>query len=218
MAGLQHHFVAGIRAGKDVESQLGNGRFQRLHMNQADQDWCGPWSLIQAAVVLLGWRRATAANPDTERDPWYTFWKCVRTHYNDGTNEADLSTLAKLLAPWISVKVTKTTSARRIGEVAAAAIKSGHVPILRSTTARWSHFAMVSGVALDADGAPTALLLLDTSLAAPQAVPYNGCQDLQPSRPPKDEFRYEYRTLDGTRWRARFNSICVVHRGVGCGQ
>lgn len=197
MQGLQHHFVAGLRAGRGVESELGNGRFQPLHMSQADQDWCGPWSLIQAAVLLHGWRRTVVANPKTARDPWRTFWTRVRTDYNDGTDESDLATLAELLTPWIQVEVTKTTSARRIGEVAAAAIASGHVPILRSTTARWSHFSMVSGLAIGADGAPTALLLLDTSLDAPWAVPYNACQELQPSRPARGGFRYECRALDG---------------------
>jgi hypothetical protein len=218
MASLQHHFVAGIRANKEVESELGNGRFQSLHMSQADQDWCGPWSLIQAAVLLQGWRRTVVANPKTERDPWRTFWNRVRTDYNDGADESDLTTLAELLAPWIQIEVMRTTSARRIGQVAAVAIESGHVPILRSTTARWSHFSMVSGLAVGADGAPTALLLLDTSLDAPWAVPYNASQELRPSKPAKAEFRYECRTLDGSRWRARFNSLCIVRRGPGSTQ
>jgi hypothetical protein len=213
MSGLRHIFVAGLRANKDVESVLANGRFQPLHMDQADHDWCGPWSLMQAAVLLCGWNRRVVATPRADREPWRSFWRRVKADYDHGTDEADLSTLAALLAPWIQVQVTKTISPRRIAALVESAIVNGDVPLLRSTTARWSHWSMIAGISIGADGAPTALLLLDTSVDAPWAVPYNAYQELHPSKPAGTEFRYEGRTLDGVRWRARFNSVMIVRRG-----
>jgi hypothetical protein len=213
MSGLRHIFVAGLRANKDVESVLDTGRFQPLHMDQADHDWCGPWSLMQAAVLLCRWNRKVVANPRTAREPWRTFWRRISVDFDYGTDEVDLSTLAALLSPWIRVQVTKTVSARRVATMVEAAIASGDVALLRSTTARWSHWSMVSGIAIGANGVPTALLLLDTSVDAPWAVPYNAYQELHPSKPAGTEFRYEGRTLDGVRWRARFNSVMIVRRG-----
>lgn len=213
MSNLRHIFVAGIRATKDVESPLGDGRFQSLHMDQADHDWCGPWSLMQAAMLLCGWSRQVVANPGTAREPWRTFWNHVQADCNDGTDESDLAALAALLAPSIQVQVTKTASARRIAALVEAAIENGDVPLLRSTTKRWSHWSMVSGIAIGTDGVPTSLLLLDTSIDAPWAVAYNAFQTLHPSQPAGAEFRYEGGTLDGVVWRARFDSVMIVRRG-----
>jgi len=210
MAGDQHHFVAGIRAIWEVEAPLGNGRFQPLHMAQEDRDWCGPFALSQVALLLQGWSRQAVTNRQTARDPWRSFWNRVEAEFNNGTDESDLTILAGLLS--LRLEVTKTSSARRIGAVAREAVKSGDVPLVRSTTARWSHWSMVSGIAVDADGVPTALLLLDTSLDAPHVAPYNARQQLQPSRSTAAEFRYECHALDGSRWRARFDSIVVVRR------
>ena len=215
MAGLRHLFVDGLRANKDVESALGNGRFQRLHMAQADNNWCGPWTLTQVAVLLQGWRRQVAGNTATTREPWATFWRRVRDDYNQGTDERDLTTLAGMLG--LRLEVTKTTSGKRIATIARSAIEGGSVPLVRTTTSRWSHWALISGIALQADDTPCALLVLDTSVGAPWAVPYNVFQELRPMKPAAGGFRYEGRTLDGERWRARFDSVVVVRRPAAIG-
>lgn len=216
MSGLRHLFVAGLRANKDVESAVGSGRYQKLHMDQADKNWCGPWTLTQVAVLLHGWRRHLVANPQTKRQPWATFWQKVREDYNQGTDEGDLTTLAGIIG--LQLDITKTTSGKRIATIVRRAIERGDVPLVRTTTCRWSHWALVSGIALLADDTPCALLILDTSVGAPWAVPYNVFQELHPTKPAAGEFRYEGRTLDGFRWRARFNSVVVVRRTelLGC--
>jgi hypothetical protein len=215
MSGLRYLFVAGLRANKDVESAFGNGRYQRLHMDQADNNWCGPWTLTQVAVLSHGWRRQVAANPETTREPWATFWQKVRTDYNQGTDERDLTILAAILG--LRLEITKTTSGQRIAAIVRSAIEGGDVPLVRTTTCRWSHWALVSGIALQADDTPSALLILDTGVDAPWAVPYNVFQELHPTKPAAEGFRYEGRTLDGFRWRARFNSVVVVRRAATSG-
>jgi len=184
-------------------------------MEQADNNWCGPWTLTQVAVLLQGWPRQVAANPKTTREPWATFWRTVRADYNQGTDERDLTALAGMLG--LQLEVTKTTSGTRIAAIARNAIERGSVPLVRTTTSRWSHWAFVSGLALEAEDTPSALLLLDTSVAAPWAVPYNAFQELRPMKPAARGFRYEGRTLDGERWRANFNSIVVVGRPADIG-
>ena len=112
-----------------------------------------------------------ASNPKTRTEPMRTFWRRAMAFQCDGTSEDDLSALAALLAPAIDLLVTETTNATRVGSLAAAAIDNGHVPLVRYTTNQHSHWTMASAYERDESGTVLALLLLDTYLPAPWAVP-----------------------------------------------
>lgn len=218
MPGIFHEFVAGLSAEAETRYQIvGGDNTQPLHLPQSTEAWCGPWSLLQAVLLICGWRRSTVTDIRTRSEPMRSFWRLVNELYADGTSEADLAELAALLAPAIELQVVETASPRRVARLVAEAVDSGQVPLVRYTTARFSHWSMASGVERTASGTVRALLLLDTSLAGPWAVPYNTRLELQCR--PGSGARYPLlaRSIDGGLWRTRLNSVCIVKRGTANG-
>jgi hypothetical protein len=210
MASLQHHLVAGLIAQRDVQYLDVDGRPQRLHLEQSDDKLCGPMALAQAVMLLCGWPRSAVGNPKTRREPMRTFWRHAMAFQSGGTSEYDLLALAALLAPAIDLVVTETSNATRVGALASAAIDGGHVPLVRYTTSQHSHWTMASAYERDASGSVLALLLLDTDLSAPWAVPFNARLELRPDK--RRAYPYAIRGTDGELWHAAFDSVCVVRR------
>lgn len=216
MSGLQHHFVAGLRAQREVEYLVGSRRPQRLHLEQSENELCGPMALAQAVMLICGWPRAAVGNRATRWDPMRTFWQHAMAFESDGTSESDLSALAAVLAPAIEFQVAKTGSAARIASVVADAIDRGHVPLIRYTTQQFSHWCMIAGQEKTAAGTPLALLALDTDMAGPWAVMFNCRIELHADK--RRAYPYPVRGTGGELWYARLDSVCVVRRGPGSRQ
>lgn len=213
MSGLQHHFVAGLRAQREVEYLNASSRLQKLHLAQAEDELCGPLALAQAVMLVCGWSRATVGNLATRQEPMRTFWRRAMEYQSDGTSESDLSALAALLAPAIEFQVSKTASATRIASLVADAIDQGHVPLIRYTTNRFSHWCMIAGHERAADGSRSALLALDTDMPCPWAVLFNCRVELRPHS--RKAYPYAIRGTDGELWYAKLDSVCIVRRGEG---
>lgn len=216
--GRQHLFVDGVRGHGETQYQVrttSGDSYAALHLPQPDEGtWCGPWSLLQAVLVLCRWPRDRVVNPDTRREPLRTFWSRVRELYADGMFETDIEELAAVLAPAISVKVTVTDSAKRVGRIAAAAIREGHVPLVRFSSRSWSHYSACIGCEVE-DGSlhATALLLLDPNAPSPWATFYGARLELVAEARPQQPFPLRLRYLNGDTWRARIDSVVVVKRG-----
>ena len=211
--GLIHRFVVNVHGLSEVQ-YLNQGRKDRHHSllllpQSADDYLCGPWSLLQAVLVLCGWQRSKVMDQQGANPPLRRFWKYVREHCPEGTTDEQMAELAGALAPAIGCEITATRSAKRIGMLASEAIAQGQVPLIRLSTTKWSHWTSVVGCELPNRGThPNALLLLDPNAEAPRLSLFNARLELERASKNKPGLKLSY--LDGGTWRVTLNSIVVV--------
>ena len=211
--GLVHRYVANVRGQTEVQ-YLNQGRKDQrhslLHLPQpANDSLCGPWSLLQAVLMLLGWQRSKLIDQQGGSPPLIRFWQHVHKFCAEGTTDIQMRQLVDALAPAIGCEITVTRSAKRIGMMASTAIAKGQVPLIRLSTAKWSHWTSVVGCELPNRGThPTALLLLDPNAEAPRLSIFNARLELDPASKTRPGLELSY--LDGGSWRVTINSIVLV--------
>ena len=214
--GLVHRFVANIRGQTEVQ-YLNQGRKDQrhtlLHLPQPAEDClCGPWSLLQAVLILRGWPRSPVLDQKGANATLRHFWQHVHNCCSEGTTDLQMKQLVDTLAPAISCDVTASRSVNRIATLASTAIDFGQVPLVRLSSPSWSHWTTVVGCEfLSTEVQPTALLLLDTNAEAPHLSVFNARLELQGASKarPGPHLRY----LNGGTWRVSLDSIVVVKPG-----
>ena len=215
--GLIHRFVVNVHGLSEVQ-YLNQGRKDRHHSllllpQSADDYLCGPWSLLQAVLVLCGWQRSKVIDHQGANPPLLRFWQYVREHCPEGTTDEQMAELAGALAPAIGCEITATRSAKRIGMLASEAIAQGQVPLIRLSTTKWSHWTSVVGCELPGGShQATALLLLDPNAAAPKLSIFNARLELVRASKTRPGLQLSY--LDGGTWRVNLNSIVVIKSGL----
>lgn len=220
MKGLQHHFIHGVRADTEVQYPVtvsGTTKYQDLFMPQSSIDGaCGLNSVLVSAMVLLGIPRNRIERLTTStRDPLRALWREARDTYFTGTEEHDIQRYVSAL-PGLTCDTVTTTSAKRIGSIAAKAIASGGIPMIRFASRNWSHWATVIGIeTVSGESLPRALLMLDASAPRPWGSFYNGRLDLR-AKPTAGRFCrpfvLPYRYGDGDLHAVHLQSVVVIQR------
>ena len=211
--GLVHRYVVNVRGQAEVQ-YLNQGHKDRrhslLHLPQhADDYLCGPWSLLQAVLMLLGWQRSKVIDQQGANPLLRRFWQHVHEFCAKGTTDVQMAKLVDALAPAIGCEITMTRSAKRLGMLASTAIAKSQVPLIRLSTVKWSHWTSVVGCELPNRGThPNALLLLDPNAEAPRLSLFNARLELERASKNKPGLKLSY--LDGGTWRVTLNSIVVV--------
>ncbi len=214
--GLVHRFVANVRGQTEVQ-YLNQGRKDQrhsmLHLPQPAEDClCGPWSLLQALLILRGWPRSKVIDQQGANASLRRFWQHVHNWCSEGTTDLQMRQLVATLAPAISCDVTAQRSGKRLGTLASTAIDFGQVPLVRLSSPTWSHWTTVVGWEQPGtDAQPTALLLLDPNAEAPHLSMFNARLELQSTSKtrPGPTLRY----LNGGTWHVSLDSIVVVKPG-----
>lgn len=216
-AGIQHVFVAGIRAQTDVEYQLASAphRWNELHLAQSQIDSaCGLLSFCTAAAILTGIARHRFEKlASATRGPLRHLWLRASSTVFEGTDHRDIESYAQALG--LHTETLLSASAKRLGKAADEAIGAGHVSLLRFDTASWSHFATVVGVErVDGSAMPSALLLLDPSDPAPWIAPFNARLELTAKSRASVRARKPYvlplRYLSGSSWGVKLRCLVIV--------
>ena len=185
MKGLQHTFIAGLSATTSIQYaiQTSKGiRHEDLYLTQSMLDSsCGLICVLQAAMLLCQLPRARVeALTTTRREPLRRFWQVARETYFEGTTEPEIEAYVKALSPALTCNTVTSHSAKRIGLLAAKAVRLGHAPMVRFESKQWCHWAFVVGIStMGRESAPRALLMLDPSAAPPRGTCYNACLELQ---------------------------------------
>lgn len=130
---------------------------------------------------------------------------------------------SKLLCGWspqpagagqaeIVCEAVSTTSASQIGERAHQAILADQIPIIQYCDGEHTRWSMVCGVELS-DCAAQALLLLDSLLPGPWAVPYNARLEL-PSSACAKPTTLTLLSTDGQSWSVSPQQLFVIRRDI----
>ena len=112
----------------------------------------------------------------------------------------------------IFCEAVSTTTAWQLGERALQAILADQVPIILYRDRKHTRWSMVCGVELS-DGVVQALLLLDSRLPGPWAIPYNARLELPSSASAKPNM-LTLRSTDGQSWSISLQQLYVVRRDV----
>ena len=221
MAGIQHLHIAGIRADTDVEYAIHGARgmrFNALHIAQSTLDSaCGLASTLQCLMALLGLPRAQVERiSSATREPLRSLWRLARENYFQGTDEKDIEKFADVFAPILTFETLSSTSARRIGTLAAKSIAAGHVPIVAFATRSFSHWTTVVGVEIaPGERFPRVLLVLDPSASRPWGCFYNARLELR-TKVGKGRFQkpfvLPYRNSDGELFASHLEAMVVFKR------
>ena len=223
MAGLQHIFVAGVRAETDVQyaASVPRGtRYEDLHLPQSMLDSsCGLMCVLQAAMVLLGLPRDRVEGLATaKRGPLCSLWALARESYFEGTDEGEVARYVAAFAPALTCDTVTSSSASRIGTAITKAVRAGHVPMVRFDSRTWSHWATVIGYeAMAGEPVPRALLLLDPGASQPWGGFYNARLELHSkagtSVRASRAYTRPYRFVTGEAWAVRLTGLVIVKRG-----
>ena len=223
MGGLQHFFIAGVIAATDIQysTRTPKGlRYEGLYLPQSLADRsCGLLCVLQAAMLLCELPRTQVATITTaKREPLRGLWRLAREAYFEGTTEAELEAYVNAFSPALTCTTVTSQSAKRLGPLAAKAIRAGHVPMVRFDSQHWCHWALVVGTeVMTGEALPRALLLLDPSASQPWGSFYNARLELQTkagaSVRAKRPYTLPYRFVTGEAWAVRLNGLVIVKRG-----
>lgn len=225
MERIEHHFVAGLRADHLVRYAVAGAaqeRWDEAHLLQSPLDrGCGTFSFLQAAMVLLRIPRRQVERISTvKRGPLHALFQQMRSHHFVGTTHRDIARYCEAFAPALTCDAVVSSSSKRIGDLAADAIATGAVPLLRFDTKgsrhKWDHWVMACGMEIVAGATgPRALLALDPACPVAPIAFYNARLALKPDRPATG--RIGARTLPYRYWRGdvhqvRLRELVVVRR------
>ena len=223
MKGLQHIFIAGVICATNIKYAVRSTkglRYDDLYITQSMLDSsCGLVCVLQAAMVLCEIPRAQAvALTAARRKPLRALWLVARETYFEGTTETEIQAYVHALSPNLTCTSVTTQSAKRIGQLVAAAVRAGHVPMVRFESKYWCHWALVTGIELKAgQSLPCAFLTLDSSASQPLGSFYNARLDLQAKRGnsvrAKPLHTLPYRFVTGYACTVRLNGLVIIQRG-----
>ncbi len=221
MSGVRQHFIAGIRADKEVQYRIDGAagpRWSDLHLRQSVIDSsCGLLSFLQAAMVLCQLPRHQVEQlTSTSRQPLRRLWHLAKEQYFEGTDHHEVAAYAQALAPELSCTVIPRIGKTGAGPAVRDAVNAGHVPLLRFDSDRWSHWSTVVGYEEDG-GEVVALLMLDPSGSPPWSY-YANCRlsliaRATGSMRSKSPYTLPYRHLDGEAWAVKLRGLLILQRG-----
>ena len=175
---LQQFYVHGVIAGPEPCYWANARGAQRLHtlaLAQSELDGsCGVVCVLQAAMVLCGLPRTSVVALATTREPMLRrLWQLAHLRYFHGTTPADLVECVGAFAPRLTARVRRVRSNRWTASLVRTSIDGGAVPIVGFAGARFSHWALIVGLELDAESSGSTLLLLDPGFPEPAMGIYN---------------------------------------------